>query len=171
MDGCCFICGGVIGFGAAAGGSFFIIFGDGSVSVYLLFFCERVGVWSIPEGGLLVRVAGTLSDGGLFFRSLVSWLAMADFFFLFYFAKVTADIHSAELIRLGFRALALAAIPKLGVPWRGGRRILLGLGVCLLQTGPRTMAAVLWKMEVVCCNFPFFRVLSIKDWMHCANLI
>ena len=144
--------------------------GDDNVSFYLLFFCERVGVWGFPAGGLLVRVAGTLSDGGLFFRSPVSWLATADFFFLFHFAKVTADIRSTKSIRLGFQALALAANPKLGVPWRCGRWILLGLGIGLWPTGPRMMAATLRKkMEVACCNFPFFRVLSVK-W-GCTVLI
>ena len=54
VDGCYLVGGGAAGFRAATGASFFIIFGDGSVSIYLLFFCERVGVWGFPAGGLLV---------------------------------------------------------------------------------------------------------------------
>ena len=54
VDGCYLVGGGAAGFGAVTGGSFFFIFGDGSVSIYLLFFCERVGVWGFPAGGLLV---------------------------------------------------------------------------------------------------------------------
>ena len=49
---------------------------------------------------------------------------MADLLFLSYHVKVTADRRSAESMCLvKYRVLALAALPRFGVPWRHGRRI------------------------------------------------
>lgn len=83
VDGCCFICGGVTGFGAAAGGSFFIIFGDGSVSVYLMFFCEGgslehpcrwiacSGCWDPQRWWTILPVAGFMAGDGRFLLPLL----------------------------------------------------------------------------------------------------
>jgi len=91
------------------------------VSSYLLLFCERVGLWGIPLGAWLVRVAGFSGDGGLLFWSLVVWPAMADLFHS-YFVKVTTDERSMVLMRLVVDwALRFAALPMLGVPCRDGR--------------------------------------------------
>ena len=76
-DGCCF-----------DGACVPLVYGQDSVSVFLLFLCERVGVCSIPMGGWLVWVAGLLGDAGLLFRSLAFWLATAELVFLFCFVKV-----------------------------------------------------------------------------------
>ena len=87
----------------------------------LLLFCERVGLWGIPMGAWLVLVARVSGDGGLLFRSLVVWPAMADLFHS-YFVKVTADGRSRVLMRLVEDwALSFAALPMLGVPCRDGR--------------------------------------------------
>ena len=76
-----------------------------------------MGVW-------FVWAAESFSDGRLFFQSSVVRPAMADLLFLSYLVKVMADRRSAESMRLvEYRALALAALPRFGVPWGHGRRI------------------------------------------------
>ena len=75
-------------------------------------------------GAWFVWAAESFSDGRLFFRSSVVGPAMADLLFLSYHVKVTDDRRSAESMRLvEYRALALAALPRFGVPCRHGRRI------------------------------------------------
>ena len=65
-----------------------VVHGQGSVSVFIPFFCGRVGVSCIPLGGWTVWVAEFLGDAGLLFRSLAFWLATAELVFLFCFVKV-----------------------------------------------------------------------------------
>ena len=48
---------------------------------------------------------------------------MAESFVLFYYVKVMADVLSMDMMCLVFRALDLAALPKLGVPGHDGRWI------------------------------------------------
>ena len=111
----------------SAGGrsrSFFDLAGDVGVSSFPFFLGKRVGTWDIPVGARFVWAAESFSDGRLFFRSSVVRPAMADLLFLSYHVRLTADRRSAESMRLvKYRALALAALPRFGVPWRHGRRI------------------------------------------------
>ena len=108
---CCFFSGGREGVCCFHGERAPLGFGDGSVSSYLLVFCERVGAWGIPMGGWLVWVVELLGDSGLFFSSLVLGLANADFFFLFCSAKVKAVMMCLVVLR----ALVPAALPT-GAP-------------------------------------------------------
>ena len=71
-----------------------------------------------------VWAAESFSDGRLFSRSSFVRPAMTGLLFLSYHVRLTADRRSAESMCLvEYRALALADLPRFGVPWHHGRWI------------------------------------------------
>ena len=144
-----------------------VVLGQGSVSVFLPFFCGRVGVSCIPLGGWTVWVAEFLGDAGLLFRSVAIWLPMADSF-LFYYVKVAADVRLLERLRLVENwATNLAALPMLGAPWRDGRWI--WIDEVAEKTGRNLemgkMNSTLRDSLVI---FSFSRVLFVNRGVYCA---
>jgi hypothetical protein len=120
-----------------------------------------VGVW-------LVLVAGFLGGGGLLLRSSVFQLTTADLFFLSLFVKVTADILSSESIRLVvFWAMAVAALPMFGVPWRAGS----WTWTNVVGTSANWRSEM-WKMSLCSQDsiviFLFFEVQFVTGRMYCA---
>ena len=122
-------------------------------------------------GAWFVWVAELFSDGRLFFRSSVVGPAMADLLFLSYLVKVMADRRSAESMRLvEYRALALAALPRFGVPWRHGRRIWKLQVVKMANEMSERSRKMNSSFRGFFIIFLFFGVSFLKGGVYCAHI-
>ena len=161
---------GVVACGMIYGVSLFCISGGDSVRFFLLLFCERVGVYVVPVGGLLVRAAVVLGSGGLVSRPLVSMPAVADSSSSPSVDDAAADVLSTKSMRHGVvMALAVAAIPEFGVLHRDGRWIVPCCGCRFRRPEARMTARRAWKLGVLFGNFQLFQgVLRNLAGMYCA---
>ena len=120
-------------------------------------------------GAWFVWAAESFSDGRLFFRSSVVRPAMTGLLFLSYHVKVTDDRRSAESMRLvEYRALALAALPRFGVPWRHGRRIWKLQVETMANETPEKSRKMNSSFRGFFVIFFFSGVLFVKDGVYCA---